>query len=33
MSAFTDYFTENGEGTLHEIHSCPELMECIQQVG
>lgn len=37
MSVFTDYFqnlqTEDGGQTLHEIHSCPELIECIQQVG
>lgn len=37
MSAFSDYFqssqTGNEEQTLHEIHSCPELIECIQQVG
>lgn len=33
MSLFSDYFEENGEGTLHEIHSCPELIECIQQIG
>jgi len=37
MSAFTDYFLDiqkKGQGKKwEEIHSCPELMECIQQVG
>lgn len=33
MSLFSDYFIENGKGTLHEIHSCPELIECIRRVG
>lgn len=34
MSAFADYFLRNQEkGQLYEIHSCPELIECIQQVG
>jgi len=38
MNTFTDFFKENHKkngmisGKL-EIHSCPELMECIQQVG
>lgn len=34
MSAFADYFLRNQEkGQRYEIHSCPELIECIQQVG
>ncbi len=38
MSAFADYFIDNHElngdcSPWQEIHSCPELMECIQQVG
>lgn len=38
MSAFTDYFIDNqkknGEqGVPCEIHSCPELIDCIRQVG
>lgn len=34
MSAFADYFLRNQEKEQrYEIHSCPELIECIQQVG
>ncbi len=38
MSAFTDYFISNQESNdsgqgLRQIHSCPELIECIQRVG
>jgi len=39
MSSFVDYFEETPEEIskygveLHQIHSCPELMECIQKVG
>jgi len=38
MSAFSEYFQINygrnkAQEQRHEIHSCPELMECIQQVG
>ena len=38
MSDFVEYFSRNLEknqdqGLLHEIHSCPELMELIQNVG
>ncbi len=34
MSAFTDYFiNKSTKGQQLEIHSCPKLTECIQQVG
>ena len=38
MPSFVDYFKalqEGGKGLEEEqqIHSCPELMDCIQQVG
>ena len=38
MRSLNDYFQGirekmNGEDTQFEIHSCPELIECIQQVG
>ena len=35
MSAFSDYFGEihGGNGSISQIHSCSELMDCIQQVG
>jgi len=35
MSAFSDYFNDiHGEkGSISQIHSCSELMDCIQQVG
>ena len=37
MSAFTDYFVNNRENSEERaamiIHSCPELLERIQQVG
>ena len=35
MNAFVDYFKNIQErnGDIGYIHSCPELMECIHQVG
>ena len=35
MNSLADYFKKmhEGGGVLGFIHSCPELMECIQQVG
>lgn len=35
MSAFSDYFNDihGGKGSISQIHSCSELMDCIQQVG
>lgn len=32
MSAFTDYFLNDG-GKVQQIHTCPELIEFVQQVG
>ncbi len=35
MNSLEDYFKEmyKGSGAMGYIHSCPELMECVQQVG
>ena len=35
MAALKDYFKQiyGAEGMIGTIHSCPELMTCIQQVG
>ena len=35
MNAFVEYFKniQNHNGVIGYIHSCPELIECVQQVG